>query len=103
MNDTTAIICVIIGAENLANGLSNMFSIYSEPSFGYNMIVYEPVKAKISKILSKDGLSCSNHSQVNLDKSGDTIENTDIIILAGRCGVEFAFNEDGEAGKLNLS
>ena len=68
MNDTTATNCVVVGAGNLANGLANMFSIYCEPSFGYDMVVYEPVEAKIAKVVGKDNLSFSTHSQVNVDK-----------------------------------
>lgn len=76
---------VIVGGGNLANGLSNMFSIYNIGA-KYAFSIYEPVESNIPSISGHShhdiGTSFRGYNGIDVDAKSSTLSSADIIILA---------------------
>lgn len=76
---------VIVGGGNLANGLSNMFSIYNIGD-KYTFSIYEPVESNIPSISGAShhdvDTSFRGYKDIDVDAKSSTLSSADIIILA---------------------
>ena len=77
---------VIVGGGNLANGLSNMFTLYNAGD-KYTFSVYEPIESNVPLISGSshhDNLNDSfrGFKEIKVDAKSSTVSSADIIFLA---------------------